>query len=239
MMMIHRQRANLLGAVATAALVIAATQIADANDQSALQIQGFDMSESFPVAVHDRSAEAAGSVVARHVATLSPGDEVWLRSFGLAGVMDQEINVSVTLGARVQERPRRMAQAIGQLVGTIPQRVRSGDLAIQNRTNIVGFLEAIGSSLNCMERPTTLVLFTDGIEWSSQVRGDDLLAGTADLPTPSGAILEGCHVEMRGLGQVVSDQNTDSRWFPLLRDKWSVFFAAAGVATFNAYATFD
>jgi hypothetical protein len=211
---------------------------AEASDQPALQIHAFDMSESYLVATLDRSAQAAGAVVARQVASLSPGDEVWLRSFGLAGVMDQEINVTVILGSRVQERPRRIAPQIGNLVGSIPERVRSGQLSVQNRTNIVGFLSSISTSLDCQARPTTLVLFTDGIEWSTQVRGDQLLAGTASLPAPSGAILEGCHVEMRGLGQV-SDTATDSRWFPILQEQWSTFFEIAGVASFRAYATFD
>lgn len=238
--MTHSARhARLLGAVSGTIIAVAASAGVHASDQQTLHIAAFDMSESYLVAVHDRSARAAGAVVARDVATLQPGDEVWLRSFGLAGVMDQDIHVSITLGSRVQERPRRMAQAIGSVVASIPSRVRRGDLSVQNRTNIVGFIEAIAASLDCSTRSTTLALFTDGIEWSTQVRGDALLAGTASLPAPSGVILEGCHVEMRGLGQVVSDQNTDSRWFPLLRDEWSAFFEAAGVASFTAYATFD
>jgi hypothetical protein len=211
---------------------------AQASDQIARQIHAFDMSESYLVAVHDRSAEAAGRIVARHVASLSPGDEVWFRSFGLAGAMDREISVTVTMGSRVQERPSRMAPVIGNLVASIPERVRRGELSVQNRTNIIGFLQATGASLDCQTIRTTLVLFTDGIEWSTQVRGDALLAGTASLPAPSARFLEGCHVEMRGLGQV-SDTATDSRWFPILRDEWSAFFEAAGVASFRAYATFD
>lgn len=229
---------DLLTGVAAIALSFSIASTARAADDSALYVAAFDMSDSYLVAVHDRSARAAGAVVADDVAALSVGDEVWLRSFGLAGVMDQEINATVTLDSRVQERPHRVAPAIGNLIASIPERVRRGELAVQNRTNIVGFLNAIGASLDCHARPTTLVLFTDGIEWSTQVRGDELLAGTGSLPTPSRTILDGCHIEMRGLGQV-SDTTTDSRWFPILRDQWAGFFEAAGVASFRAYATFD
>ena len=229
---------HLLTGVAATALAIGMASAAGAADKSALYVAAFDMSDSYLVAVHDRSAEAAGAVVADDIAALSVGDAVWLRSFGLAGVMDREINVTVTLGARVQERPRRVAPAIGNLVASIPERVRRGELSVQNRTNIVGFLDSIAASLDCQARPTTLVLFTDGIEWSTQVRGDELLAGTAGLPIPSGRVLEGCYVEIRGLGQV-SDTATDSRWFPILRDQWAAFFEVAGVASFRAYATFD
>ena len=229
---------HLLTGAAAIALTLGIASAAGATDEPALYVAAFDMSDSYLVAVHDRSAQAAGAVVADDIAALSVGDAVWLRSFGLAGVMDREINVTVTLGSRVQERPRRIAPEIGNLIASIPERVRGGQLTVQNRTNIIGFLDAIGASLDCRTRPTTLVLFTDGIEWSTQVRGDELLAGTASLPAPSGRFLEGCHVEMRGLGQV-SDTTTDSRWFPILRDQWAAFFEAAGVASFRAYATFD
>lgn len=230
----------MLAASSALAITLAATMpdTAEASDPPKLQIHTFDMSDSFLVATHGPSARAAGVIVARHVATLSPGDEVWLRSFGLAGVMDQEINVSVVMGSRVQERPRRMAPILGNLVASIADRVERGELSVQNQTNIVGYLRAIASTLDCLSTHTTIVLYTDGIEWSTQVRGDELLAGTASLPTPSGRFLDDCHVEMRGLGQV-GDTATDSRWFPLLRDQWAAFFEAAGVASFRAYATFD
>ncbi len=226
------------GSALVIALAAPVPDTTEAADEMRRQIHAFDMSDSYLVAVHDRSAQAAGAIVARYVAALSPGDEVWLRSFGLAGAMDREINVTVTMGSRVQERPSRMAPAIGNLVASIPERVRGGELSVQNRTNIIGFLQAVGASLDCQVTRTTLVLFTDGIEWSTQVRGDALLAGTASLPAPSARFLDGCHVEMRGLGQV-SDTTTDSRWFPILRDQWAAFFEAAGAASFRAYATFD
>lgn len=232
-------RKCLVNSVATLALMLTLSGPTTASDTPQLLIVGFDMSESFPVATHNRIAASAGALVARYVAALDPDDEVWLRSFGLAGAVDQEIHVTVTLGRRAQIRPRRLAGDIGNLIATIPARVRRGDLGVQNRTNIIGFLEATASTLDCQSQATKLILFTDGIEWSTQVRGDALVTGTASLPAPSGPILAGCHVEMRGVGQVVTDLNTDSRWFPLLRAQWTVFFEAAGVASFTAHATFE
>ena len=117
---------GLLAGVAATALTLGIASAAGATDKSGLYVAAFDMSDSYLVAVHDRSAQAAGAVVADDIAALSVGDEVWLRSFGLAGVMDREINVTVTLGSRVQERPRRVAPAIGDLIASIPARVRGG-----------------------------------------------------------------------------------------------------------------
>lgn len=198
-----------------------------------------DMSDSFAVTVHAHVARAAGNLVEREIMALSPGDEVRILSFGEAGISQREIDVSVALSRRAQARPRRIAPVMATLIRSIPERVEAGQLRVQSRTNIVGFLEALAPSLACADQRTRLIIFTDGIEWSTHVRGDELLAGTADLPSPSGRILEGCEVVMRGLGQVVRDQNTDSRWFPVLRQKWAVFFDAAGVRSFSAYAEFE
>ena len=231
-------RAILIHSAAVMALLTGAPSIAkvDAVD---LLVVAIDNSSSFPVVVDHNIARSAGNSVESLVADMDPGDRVKLRSFGLAGIASQQINVDVTVGRKASMRPRRIARAVGDLVGSMPDRVANGDLEVQDRTNIVGFIEALAPSLDCESTPTRILLFTDGIESSTQLNENNLLSGSADLPRPTGPILEGCTVEIRGLGQVVTEQGTDSRWFPLLRTQWTAFFEAAGAASFKAYAEFE
>ena len=199
----------------------------------------FDMSDSAPVAIDLNVARSAGNYVQKYIQGMAPGDAVKIRTLGTAGVAAQQVYINADLGKRAASRPRRIAQQIGELVRSLPRLAVSGQIEIQNRTNIVGFLEAVAPSLNCETTPTRLVIFSDGIEWSAQVNGNDLLAGNAELPPPSGPILKGCVIEMRGLGQQNIRLGTDSRWFPLLRAQWTQFFTAAGASRFTAYAEFE
>jgi hypothetical protein len=199
----------------------------------------FDISDSAPVAVDRRVAAAAGRTIEEIVLGMNPEDRVKLRSLGLAGIADQQIAIDVTLGRKAASRPDRIAPALSDLVASFPDLVMAGDLQIQNQTNIIGFVEALAPGLDCQSVSTRIVIFSDGIEWSSQVLGSELLSGEADLPPPSGPVLSGCTVEMRGLGQQTSALGTNSRWFPILRDQWTAIFEAAGVAQFTAYATFN
>ena len=75
-MAVIKLRTLLLTAGSALAVTLAApmSDAAKATDAIARQIFATDLSDSFLVAVHDRSAQAAGRIVARHVATLSPGD---------------------------------------------------------------------------------------------------------------------------------------------------------------------
>jgi hypothetical protein len=204
-----------------------------------VHIFGIDISDSVPVTVNRNIAMSAGTLVENRVARLQPGDEVKIRSFGAASVANDQINIRVVLGRKARERAERVAPALGDFVRSLPDLVESGKITLQTNTNIIGFVEAMAPTLDCQAQQTHLVLFTDAIEWSSQAIGNDILAGTANLPPPSGQILKGCIVEMRGVGQLAAKFRTDSRWFPILREQWRTFFEAAGVAQFSAFATYD
>ena len=204
-----------------------------------LNIFAIDISDSVSHAVDRNVAQAAGDMVGSIVAGLQPGDEVRIRSLGAAGIAVGQFSINVTIGRKAKTRASRIAPAIGDFVRSLPDRVAKGQIALQSNTNIIGFVEAIAPSLDCQTDKTRLILLTDGIEWSTQVRGSDLVSGKAQLPPPSGQILKGCIVEMRGVGQQAASIGTDSRWFPVLKAQWRAFFEAAGVAQFSAYATFE
>lgn len=230
---------NLTMNLLNCSVLLAGTLFASPAAAQELVVFAFDMSTSAPVAVDANIARTSGSYAASMVTAMQPGDKIMLRSLGTAGLAAQQIKIDVMIGRKANSRADRIAPAIGDLIASLPEHVARGDIETQPQTNIVGFLEALAPSLDCPATPTRIVIFSDGIEWSTQVRGDDLLAGTADLPSPSGPILEDCIVEMRGLGQVTLEGGTDARWFPLLRTQWQSFFEAAGVAQFSAYAAFD
>ncbi len=228
----------LIYSVATATLLLGSSVTANAKQQNTV-VFAFDISDSAPVAINPNIARSAGNYVQEYILGMKPGDVVKIRTLGTAGVAAQQVYINAKLGKKANSRPRRIAPQIGKLVRSLPQRVKSGAIKIQHRTNIMGFLEALGPSLDCQKSPTTIVIFSDGIEWSSQVNGNELLSGKKELPAPSGLILKGCIVEMRGLGQQNIRLGTDSRWFPLLRTQWKKFFTAAGVSRFAAYAEFE
>lgn len=229
-------RYQLLSTVAAFALLFGANGDASAKQ---LVVFAFDISDSAPVAIDTKIAHDAGDTVRRYVSRLQPGDEVKLRSLGFAGAAERQIKIDVVLGRKTHSRADRIGPALGNLVASFPERVERGELQIQTQTNIIGFIEALAPSLDCDRVDTRIVLFTDSIEWSTRVKGAELLAGIADLPAPSGKILSGCTVEMRGIGQLAKKFQTDSRWLPLLTAQWTRFFDQAGVAGFKAYAAFD
>ena len=223
----------------TAAMALAAYEQPSYAAQIKHEVIILDGSDSVPLLVNQAIANMAANTVRSRISALSPGDIVWLRSLGDAGEANPLIRLNVTLSRKAKYRPQRMAKAVGSLVSSLPARVQSGQIDTQTSTNIIGFLERLAPSLDCHAKVTHLTLFTDGIEWSNRLRGQDLLSGKVDLPPPSGPIFEGCHVEMRGLGQLTRSLGTDSRWYPLLRNKWSAFFKAAGARSFKAYAAYD
>ncbi len=231
-------RNALIHSVSAFALLCSSIMCASA-EQPQTVVFAFDMSDSAPIAVNSNVARSAGNYVQSIIRVMRPGNTVRIRTLGTAGVAAQQVYINANLGKRANSRPRRIARRIGELVSSLPRLATNGQIEIQPRTNIVGFLEALAPSLDCENTPTKLVIFSDGIEWSAQVNGNELLSGKEELPSPSGAILKNCDVEIRGLGQQNIRLGTDSRWFPVLRTQWTKFFTAAGVTSFTAYAEFE
>ena len=196
----------------------------------------FDLSDSSPLLLEDAAAMRGGVTVAEAIRSLKRGDTVFLRSFGEAGVSEQQINLTIRLVGN--NRPKKVARDVQAFIASLPELTRKGTLKLEHRTNVMGWLERAGPTLNCQSTPTRVIALTDGIEWSGAIRGDQLLSG-APLPPPSGAILEGCLVEFWGVGQQQKKFGNDDRWYPILRKSWTAYMADAGAAKFVAYAKYS
>ena len=197
---------------------------------------GIDASDSAPLFLENDVAARAGQTVAAAVLPLGPGDQVFLRSFGEAGVSEKQVHVNITMAGRT--RPETVARELSKVFGSFPELVAQGKLKIEGQTNVMGFLERIGPLLDCKGTPTTIIIFTDGIEWSQAITGRELINGAA-LPSPSGRILEGCHVEFWGVGQQQKKFGNDDRWYPTLKSAWGVWMDEAGAASFRAFASYS
>jgi hypothetical protein len=196
---------------------------------------GLDMSDSAPLLLEDAQAAAAGETIAAAIEGLERGDLIRIISFGESGVSDRQIDLTVELSGR--NRPEVIAPQVQALISSLPQRARDGRLRLEGQTNVMGFLERIGPLLNCQDEPTSLLVMTDGIEWSAAITGEGLLAGEP-LPPPSGPILQGCTVTFWGLGQQRREYSHDDGWYPILRAAWATYMDQAGVAAFAAYGEY-
>ena len=197
-----------------------------------------DFSNSFPLTDPDSGglssspAERAGRYVEELIAELEIGDTIKIRSFGLQGVGKTQLFYNIALTNRY--RPARAGQEIGNLIASIPEGVRDGKIKVEDRTDLIGFMETTASSLDCSEDGTMLII-SDGIQWSDSYQGPLFLEGVP-LPDPSSAFLEGCTIEMRGVG---ADRfGTSDMWVNPLRQAWTVYFEKAGAAAFSAHARF-
>ncbi len=199
-------------------------------------IIGLDISDSAPLAIEQAIANRAAKLVGSRIASMKKGDSVRLRSLGTYGTAEQALYVNIKLSRKA--RPHKVSKALEQLVSSLPALVKKGRLKLQNETNIIGFLETIAPSLDCTKKPTTILILSDGIEHSAYIKGRDLLLGKKKLPAPSGPILKGCSLEMRGLAQQNKKLKSDPRWFARLNKNWARFAKAAGVAHFKAFAEY-
>lgn len=192
-----------------------------------------DLSDSAAPAVDQNVANQIARQIAKDVRSLEYGDRVKIRSLGSSGTAIEQVNINVELSKKL--RPRKAAKQLAQIAASFPKRVENGTMALEPSTNIIGFLEALSPSLDCSE-PTVITIYTDAIEYSELVDGNDLLSGAASLPSPSGRILDQCEVIFRGVGQQQSGLKTSPTWFPNLKKAWAGFMQEAGVQSFKAYA---
>jgi hypothetical protein len=202
-------------------------------------IIGVDISGSSTFSTEQHSANEAGRYVTDYVLGLEtlPHD-LMLVSLGDAGLAQRAIDVRVTLTNRRATSPRRMGPDFGGYLSAIPGLLSSGQLQADNSTSLVSFFRSLEPV--CASGDSTIMLFTDGIEWSDEVQGRGFLDGRIGLPAPTHPFLQGCSVQMQGLGQLRADQNAaglEERLIPIWRD-WLTAAGADDVRVTGSFFNF-
>ena len=177
-----------------------------------------DLSASNPIAVPELAARLAQDATSLPVWNeLGEGSELSLRTFGRYDAVEAPSNESLAQ-ARISRdfMPDEARAGMFDAINSIPEQVASGDIILQNETNIVAAMQDYGRRTDCVNKPTVLIVITDGLE-SSGAYGDQ-------LPQPENGILNGCTVYMLGV------TGTTAAHTEALITAWRGFFSAAGAA---------
>lgn len=211
--------------IAFAASLTLAASATTAQEDIRATLFAVDISGSVGHLFDQIVADETAEYVEDYIAGLEHPHRLWMLSFGEPGLAHRIINIKANVSDRRASNARTLSAQFGSYFRALPGLVQSGDLSPQNTTSIIEFLEAIEPV--CARVGTRIIMFTDGIEWSSTVDGRALMSGATSLPTPRDEYLRGCHVEMLGVGQVkgtLSAEGLAGRLVP----QWEEFLKAAG-----------
>lgn len=211
--------------IAFAASLTLAASSATAQDDISATLFAVDISGSVGHLFDQIVADETAEYVEGYIAGLDDPHRLWMMSFGEPGLAHRIINIKATVSDRRASNARTLSAQFGSYFRLLPSLVQSGDLTPQNTTSIIEFFEAIEPV--CARGGSRIVMFTDGIEWSSTVYGRALMSGAASLPTPRDEYLRGCHVEMLGVGQVKGTLSAEGLAGHLV-PQWEEFLEAAG-----------
>ncbi|WP_421929763.1 hypothetical protein [Neoaquamicrobium sediminum] len=206
------------------AFVLYSVWRADAQEAGRTVI-GVDVSGSSTF-LHDQlSADAAGGFVKSYIAGLDHPHGLTLISVGDAGIGPRIIHIRATVTANRASSARKLAPEFEGYLRSLPSLVRDGKIAEQGTTSLVDFFHSLEPV--CAAGNASVILFSDGIEWSSTVDGRDFVTGKIGLPQPDRRFLAGCEIRLLGVGNVrrqMSSGGLEARLVP----QWREFLTAAG-----------
>lgn len=214
---------KVLDFIAPLFLLAAASPVA--AQETPRTIFAVDVSGSSTFLVDQHSADAAGAFVENYVAGLEAPHDLVMVSIGDAGLARRIIDVKATVTKRRASSAKRLAPLFGGYFRGLPGMAKRGEIAAQGTTSLIAFLYSLEPV--CAAGNTTVMAFTDAIEWSSTVDGRAFAAGKVTLPEPGSAFLKGCHVTLLGVGQVRSTLESNglaARTIP----QWRAYLTAAG-----------
>ena len=214
-------------------LLVAST--AAAQDNVDATIFPVDISGSVGHLFDQVVADETAGFVERYIAGLDHPHQLWMLSFGEPGLAHRVINIRATVTDRRASNARTLSAQFGAYFRALPGLVKNGDLTPQNITSIIEFLRAIEPV--CAKGRTRVVMFTDGVEWSSTVDGAALMKGAVTLPMPTERFLSGCDIEMLGVGQVKGTTSSEGLAVRLI-PQWKAFLDAAGADSVRVTGSF-
>lgn len=152
---------------------------------------GIDVSGSNPLLSRENFAYEASEYAAAEIRKLKPGDVARITTLG---ARDNAANILITnLPISRKLRPEKAASMVAGYIRALPTQQ---DVS-QSSTNLIAWLE-FTSGFDCAAGGQILVI-TDGLESSSEVSAEKLLAGKQGLPSPA-VDLKGCGLTFYGLG---------------------------------------
>lgn len=193
--------------------------------EAARTVMGVDISGSSTFLVDQTSADAAGAFVEKYVAGLDAPHELRMVSVGDAGLARLVINIEAKVTKNRASSARKLAPQFGAFFRGLPAMAEKGQIEPQGTTSLIGFFRSLKPF--CAKANTAVIVFSDGVEWSSTVDGRALVAGKADLPKPDDAFLKGCRVTMLGVGSVKGSLDSDALEGRLI-PQWERFLTEAG-----------
>ena len=204
-----------------AALVpVNATKAADGTRRTILVV---DNSGSSTFTADQPSADAAARYVGPYVAALEPGHELRMISVGESGIAVRPIDIRAIVGQHRANSSKRLGAQFAGYFRALP----NANIKESPSTSLIDFFESLEPV--CATAPTNIIVFTDGIEWSTTVDGRAFARGSVQLPKPTGEYLSGCQVSMLGLGQLRGSASPDGLQ-RRLSAQWQKFLKAAGAA---------
>jgi hypothetical protein len=207
-----------------APLLIAAS-IANAQESAPRTILGIDISGSSTFLYDRHSGDVAGSYVQALISRLDAPHQLIMVSVGDVGLGRRQIDVRATITESRASNAATLSQQFGGYFRSMPDLVADGAITAQSTTSIIACFRS--RTRVCAEGETTVILFSDGVEWSAAVDGQAFVDGTVDLPIPDQAFLSGCRIEMQGVGQLKATLNSDGLEERLI-PQWEAFLNAAG-----------
>lgn len=217
------------------ALVVMAVMTAAAPASANSLMIFLDLSDSAPPGVEQPVANDIAGVVEKAVRTMDRDECLALRSFGLAGVSETQMRVDACVSRKW--RPNKIAERIGTLIRSVPSKVTAGDIHMEPQTDALAALEIYARDIDCQNKPTKIVMFSDGYQYASGTDLKAVLAGQP-LPSPSGPIFANCEVEMYGIAQQRREYGTSREHFIALERAWGDWFSEAGAKSFRGYGTY-
>jgi len=191
---------------------------------AARSLMAVDISGSSTFLVDQNSADDAGEFVEKYIAGLEAPHDLYMVSVGDVGRARRVIDVRATVTKTRASSARKLAKQFGAFFRSLPSISQRGDLKAQGTTSLVAFLRSLKP---LCAGGASVMIFSDGIEFSSKVDGNAFAAGKVSLPKPDSAFLTGCSVTMLGIGQVKSTLSSDGLE-ERLAPEWEKFLADAG-----------
>jgi hypothetical protein len=186
---------------------------------------GLDISKSNPLTVDPQFAAKVAARVGPMIEALKLRDEIKVRTLGAFDPREQPFHIDEVI--TTDNLPEDSARIVRGIIAGVPTLIARGTLKAQGSTNLLGFLENMAQVVDCKRHEVTIVLASDGIEESEEVR---LGAQSATLPKPASPIFKGCKsLQILGLGAGAKSPARVAR----LRDQWAAWADAAGFKEFQ------